>query len=423
MKKGCLGLIFGAVLLICCAGIAAAQPAPDPGQPPDGGQPEMQMDTAPSVMPNESPPEQAPPPDTGTAAKTAKPEKQHTMENGPTHDALDDYSSIIKAEPNREDQIDKYQLTTIHNLSNLYWELGMEDLKDDDAIDRYLFINDCDLYMKYSHNEFEWNKIKEATRKYLAKNMALFPTHFEILLPLAVGKYDQERGEFDIEAESRLNNVKKMDVAPNFGVPVCRSQGEWKTYPKNIILVLIRPFTLKSFPASPELADLYINSTAQEYSKIPLQEGFARYQRIAFLRLKVHIIQYLETVIFRTRWRAVVVGQLDGYEIYADHEKFKLLYAQDVKDESGKRHKQHHISKSDMEAATHHTGTSGTGASGGESDTTSDDNSSEVDTSEGITGTGVDPGGMGNTPPNGDSPDAGEVVTPGGKNSNNESQQ
>ncbi|HTK85656.1 MAG TPA: DUF4852 domain-containing protein [Patescibacteria group bacterium] len=422
MKKGNLSLVLGAVLLICCAGIATAQPAPDPTQ----GGPEMQMDTAPSVMPNEAPPEQAPPldaaPTTDTAVKAAKPEKQHALGIGSTHDALDDYSSIIKEEPKTDDQIDKYQLTTIHNLSNLYWELGMEDLKDDEAVERYLFINDCDLYLKYSHNEFEWNKIKEATRKYLAKNMALFPTNFEILLPLAVGKYDQERGEFDIEAESQLNNVKKMDVAPNFGVPVCRSMNEWKSYPKNIILVLIRPFTLKSFPASPELADLYINQTAADYSKIPLQEGFARYQRIAFLRLKVHIIQYLETVLFRTRWRAVVVGQLDGYEIYADHEKFKLLYAQNIKDNFGKRHKQHHISKSDMEAATHHTGTAGTGAGPGENDTTSEDNSSEVDTSEGITGTGVDPGGMGTAPTNSDSPDVGEVVTPGGKKPDAESQ-
>jgi hypothetical protein len=418
MKKGDLGLILGAVFLICCGGIATAQPASDPAQ----GGPEMQMDTAPSVMPNEAPPEQAPPSDIDAAAKAAKPEKQHSLSNGPTHDALDDYSSIIKEEPKNSDQIDKYQLTTIHNLSNLYWSLGMEDLKDDDAIDHYLFINDCDLYMKYSHNEFEWNKIKEATRKYLAKNMALFPTRFEILLPLAVGKYDQERGEFDIDPESQLNNVKKMDVAPNFGVPVCRSQGEWKTYPKNFILVLIRPFTLKSFPASPELADLYINSTAQEYSKIPLQEGFARYQRMAFLRLKVHIIQYLETVLYHTRWRAVVVGQLEGYEIYADHEKFKLLYAQDVKTDFGKRHKQHHISKADMEEATHHTSTAGTGAGPGENDTTSEDNSSEVDTSEGITGTGVDPGGMGTAPTNSDSPDAGEVVTPGGKKPDAEQQ-
>jgi hypothetical protein len=208
-----------------------------------------------------------------------------------------------------------------------------------------------------------------------------------------------------------------MDVAPNFGVPICRTMNEWKSYPKNIILVLIRPFTLKSFPASPELADLYINQTAAGYSRIPLQEGFAMYQRIAFLRLKVHIIQYLETIMFRTRWRAVVVGQLDGYEIYADHEKFKLLYAQSMGDNFGKRHKQHHISKADMEAATHHTGSGGT-ASDSENDTTSEDNSSEVDTSEGIKGTGVDPGGMGNS----DSPDSGEIVTPGGKKTDSESQ-
>ncbi len=409
-------------MLLLRTPFAFAQPAPNPDQSQDGGAPEVQTDTAPAVMPNAAPPEQAMPAASGSAGNATAPATTPTPEGGAAHDALDDYSSIIKEEPHATDQIDKYQLTTIHNLSNLYWSLGMEDLKDDDNIERYLFINDCDLYMKYYHNEFEWNKIKEATRKYLSKNMALFPNNFEILLPLAVGKYDQERGEFDIEPESQMNNVKKMDVAPNLGVPVCRSMNEWKNYPKNIILVLVRPFTLKSFPASPELADLYINATAQEYSHVSMQEGFVGYKRMAFLRLKVHIIQYLETILYRYRWRAVVVGQLDGYEIYADHDKFKLLYAQDT-NRTVTHHKQHHISKADMEAATKHTGTSGTGASpDGANDATSDDNSSEVDTSEGITGTGVDPGGMGTTPANSDSPDAGESVTPGGKNSGNESQ-
>lgn len=405
MKKFYVVLALWAVLAVCSPKFANAQPSSDPGQS------EMQMDAAPAAIQNESPPEAAPAPAPAVAPQHAAPSTIRTKGPELTHDALDDYSSIIKEEPRRDDQIDKYQLTTIHNLSNLYWQLGMLDLKDDEAIERYLFINDCDLYMKYSHNEFEWNKIKAATRKYLAKNMALFPTRFEIMLPLGVGKYDQERGEFDIEPESQLNNVKKMDVAPNFGVPVCRTMNEWKMYPKNIILVLIRPFTLKSFPASPELADLYINATAQEYSKLPAQEGFAFYKRLAFLRLKVHIIQYLETIIYRTRWRAVVVGQLEGYEIYADHDKFKLLYSQDIKQDSRRRHKRHHDSKADLEEATKHV-TKHNEDGSETNDTTSEDNSSEVDTREGITGTGVDPGGMGD---HYSTPDAGDIITPGGK--------
>jgi hypothetical protein len=400
MKKIYLGLILGAVLSFSSAQFVFAQPAADPVPAQDSGQ---------AASPTEAAPAPAPPDASTTSKQPSSPQ---------THDALDDYSSVIKEAPSRDDQIDKYQLTTIHNLSNLYWQLGMLDLKDDDAIERYLFINDCDLYMKYSHNDFEWRRIKDATRKYLAKNMALFNTHFEILLPLAVGKYDQERGEFDIEAESQLNNVKKMDVAPNLGVPICRTQMDWKNYPRNIILVLLRPLTLKSFPVSPELADLYINATAQEYSKLPAQEGFAGYQRMAFLRLKVHIIQYLETITHRTRYRAVVVGQLEGYEIYADHEKFKLLYAQDIKEDTKHRHKQHHISRSELEDATKHSGNANSN-SAGTNDTTSEDNSSETDTSDGIKGTGVDPGGMGNGSYS--SPDAGEVVTPGGKNPNNQS--
>jgi hypothetical protein len=320
-------------------------------------------------------------------------------------------SSLIKEEPDISDSSDIYLKTTVQNLSKLYWALGMMDIKDDELIEQYLFINECETYSKYLHNDFEWTKIKQATRKMLGKNMAVFPTRYEIMQPISVGRYDQEKQQFELLPNSVMNNVKRLDVSPNLGVPICRTNDDIKNYPRNLILVLLRPFTLKTIPVSPELAELYISSTQLEYVNVPSSISIYSYKREAFLRLKVRFVQYLETIDYRGTWRAVVVGSLEGYEIFADREKTKLLYANSDLSKTVRK-KRHHRTDDDpalsaMKAASNPNGVNAPTLIPG--DSTTGDNTSETDDGEGLTGTGIDPGGMGTS----ENTDSDTIITPG----------
>lgn len=359
------------VLFLCLsAGPSAAQQAA--GQPAPAA--------APQAM--QPPPVSKP----GDAAPTPSGEQQNAAD--PVAD------DIIRDEP-MDDLQDVYQRTTVTNLSKLYWGLGMLDMKDDNAIEQFLQINDCDLYNKYVHNDFEWAKIKQAARKMLGKTMALFPTHYELIIPIDVGQYDQGKSQFLVAPNSAMNNVKRMDVAPNYGVPICGSVDEIKNYPRNMILTLVRPFTFKVIPASAELAELYINSTQDVYNTTAAKFAVGMYKREAFLRLKVRIIQYIETVDYHGKWRAVVIATIEGYEVYADQARLKLLYEKDMTKED--LHHRHHRRTTDDSTDSSAKGNASSPGNDQEtpSDTTTGDNTSEIDTGSGVTGSTVDPGGMG----------------------------
>jgi len=226
-----------------------------------------------------------------------------------------------------EDGSFTYVKPTIENLSKLYWALGMLDLKDDNAIEQYLFITECDH--KYLHNTLEWNTILQDARKTLGESIEKFPTHFEIMRTLSVGGYDDETHRFELEPDSVMNNVEKLSVSPNIGEPICGSHEDMKSYPRSIVLVLDRPFTFKAIPARPQSAIPYIHETHKDHEqRYGLGDSLVlhEYKRYAYMRLKIKLVKYLETVDFKGHWGAVVSGSVEGIEVYADRGKQKLLY-------------------------------------------------------------------------------------------------
>lgn len=76
-----------------------------------------------------------------------------------------------------------YETPTVAKLSRLYWALGKFDNEPDPKqyIDNYLRINECEVYKNFSHNEFDWLNIKDATYDFLRKNKQNFPKHFALI--------------------------------------------------------------------------------------------------------------------------------------------------------------------------------------------------------------------------------------------------
>lgn len=227
---------------------------------------------------------------------------------------------------------DGYVKPTIQNLSKLYWAIGKMDLDNNKDIDSYLFINDCDLYNRYLHDDLQWQKIRAAARQELGQQVASFPTRLEILIPIYLGRYDAEKQEFEVEDDSQYINTKKMDVNYNGTLGrVCGSSDRIADYPKNLILLFSHPFSFTSVPMGQDLASLYINYTLSKVMNAPASLRNQLYKRLAYLRLKVHIIQYKETDISdEQNPRAVVFGVLDGLEVYADIGETRLLYSEKI---------------------------------------------------------------------------------------------
>jgi len=247
---------------------------------------------------------------------------------------------------------DKYVEPNLENISKLYWAIGKFDIADDKLIDYYLMINECDMYMQFYHNDFEWEKIQKATREHILNNLSNFPTKFEILSPLPLGRYDQEKEEFEIEPEAKITGLRRLDFAMNqLGYKeICARTGDIYEYPPNIVVILNRPFILEKIPVKRELAKMYIEEAKSFYDSLPPKLQLINYERLAFLRLKIKVTQYKNTVrLIGGDLRAVVFGRLEGFEVYADQDKMKPLYGKNFED---KRFRRLRRSQSAIEAST-----------------------------------------------------------------------
>lgn len=229
---------------------------------------------------------------------------------------------------------DGYAVPTFKNLSKLYWALAMFDLGDDKAIDNFLRINECEMFMKYFGSDFELVSLRAATKESIVKNMASYPVKFEVVIPIGIDRYDMGTERFKLDIRTDFINAKRLEMVVNETTrPVCGkgrvATGPIPGYPKNFILSLSRPFTLTEIPVKPEVAQLYIEEARKFSEKIPETANFSKYGRIAFLRLKVTMNQFRGYVPYmNTELLADVFGTIDGYEIYGNREKTFLLYTQ-----------------------------------------------------------------------------------------------
>ena len=223
-----------------------------------------------------------------------------------------------------------YHDTTYSNLSKLYWAVGMHDLYDDDAIDRFLRINECDLYLKYYQDDFEWNEIRKATRKTIAEERATYPTKYEMLLPLSLSRYDLQRERFEVDEQTRFENMKKIDIALTSLDYTCYTDHFLEGYPGSVVMLLDQPFTLTTVPVKPEIADLYLQEAKQRYANMPDKVRLRHYEREAYLRVLVSFSSYVGTErAAGGRKLAVMHAKIDAIEVYADRLMTKPLYIKD----------------------------------------------------------------------------------------------
>jgi hypothetical protein len=97
---------------------------------------------------------------------------------------------------------------------------------------------------------------------------------------------------------------------------------------------LNRPLSFKDVPVKKQLAELYISDSVDFYNKLPTNYRDVKYQRVAYLRLRLEIVHSLnkqEQTGTMGGKSAVVIGRAVGYEIYADAKKQKLLFAENFK--------------------------------------------------------------------------------------------
>lgn len=204
---------------------------------------------------------------------------------------------------------------TYPNLARAYWALSIHDLDNNDSIDYFLAITECQIFKNYFKNEFEWAKVREISRKYLEQNRRYFSTRFMTVQPIMLDRYDMENTKFNILADSQYLGATRLQLSGNdyLASPCEGVRFNIPGYPHNVILTSRRPITLKSIVVQPEVAKEYIDYLAK--NRIQQKEG-----RPAYLVFRSNLKQYAGMVKEMGETFASIHGDIESISVYGDRE-------------------------------------------------------------------------------------------------------
>ncbi len=229
-----------------------------------------------------------------------------------------------------------YEAPNMAGFAQLYWAMGKMDVTNDVHIDNYLAITQCDLFRDYYHNDFEWRKIREATRTFLNNSKESFPLRYEFVQPILLGEYDFERRGFHVLREYKVQDMRRFEVrAEDAGDTICGLSDKLEGYPSAIILEFSRSLTLDFVAMEPEQAERFIAKKAEILKDPNIAKNFKKKEdyyslRDTYLIMKVKFFTYKEDVKEDGREYATMIAALEGVELYSSYDRKELLYSENL---------------------------------------------------------------------------------------------
>lgn len=227
----------------------------------------------------------------------------------------------------------EYVQPTLQNISKLYWKKNALVESNDTAIDNFMLINECDIYKKFFKDDFEWERIREAGRKMIKENKDSFPYKFKMLIPIDLGRYNMTRKGFSLINKTAFKDLRRIEIGGNSNrTSVCKNDNTIENYPRNLILILNKPFSYDFVELDEHIAQAFI--VRQKYAKInrPRELQNKNFDRLAYARMRITFSKYQgETRGSDNFPVAIMFGRLDGIDIFEDPDEKRLLTSVDYK--------------------------------------------------------------------------------------------
>lgn len=226
---------------------------------------------------------------------------------------------------------DPYVKSNLQNIANAYWAFGVLDVNKKDDIDDYLIVSNCDVYLGYYKNEFEWANIRDAAKKHVVANKLKFPRKFEFTYLVYLDRYSVEKQEFDIAEASQIRNVNKIKMSHNdFQDTKCEGKVSLEGFPFNVFLKVPLSFSLTTIPVKDGIAKEYITFAEKSYGAFGGKYESERKQRPAYVRLRASFEQFVSFTPYELSGVAAVMsGSLDRIDVFADEDESILLFSKE----------------------------------------------------------------------------------------------
>jgi hypothetical protein len=226
-----------------------------------------------------------------------------------------------------------YIAPTVKNLSRLYWNKNALDITSDTAIDNFLLINECPIYERFYSDDFEWLRVRKAARKMIKDKKDGFSDKFKMIVPIDLGRYDMKRKGFPLINSSAFLDLRRIEIGGNSSsADICGNQRKIEGYPRNMIMVLSKPFNYEFIELDEHVAQAYI--IKQKYNPVdrPKELKNKSFNRLAFARMRISFDKYQgEAKGNDGQPRAIMFGRLEGIDIFEDAHEKHLLMSTDLK--------------------------------------------------------------------------------------------
>lgn len=227
----------------------------------------------------------------------------------------------------KDEHKDAYVQPTLENISRLYWKKNALDIENNTAIDNFLLINECDIYEKFYNDDFEWIRVREAARDLIKEGREKFSHKFKVVVPVDLGRYDETRKGFPLINKTAFNGLRRVEIGGNATREnICGNDGVIENYPRNLILILNKPFTFDFIALDEHVAQaLIVRHKYQEIDR-PRELQNKEFNRLAYARMRITFSEFQGEAKGRDNAQlGVMFGKLDGIDIFEDPLEKRLL--------------------------------------------------------------------------------------------------
>lgn len=236
----------------------------------------------------------------------------------------------LKAEPEEEKKPDPFTQPYMHlaykNIARSIWALNGYALTDDIMIDSFVKVTECNLFKRFYEDEFEWRKIREATRAYLSKYKVSFPVRYEYVQPIFFDRYDFSLKGFALTDKSLYSVTTRFEIKnslDNFEDDCNEnSTAIVPGYPFNVILTTRQPFSLSFVRVNEDLAKEYIRMTHNIETE---RDG-----RPAYIRFRVYFNRFINFQHVGQEPYVNFGGAIESFAVYADKDLRFKIYEQSL---------------------------------------------------------------------------------------------
>lgn len=229
---------------------------------------------------------------------------------------------------------DDYKAPHIKNLARAYWALDAMDIDNNEHVDNYLLINECQIFTDFFSDDFAWREIREAGRQSIIQQKESFPVKFSFSKEIRLDNYDFEAGKFPLFEDDQIISTRKfLFQALSTNDEICAQDfSNVAHYPAIIVVEISAPVTIKDVKVEENLAKTYV-----EYADGILREdeNFDRQLldlgdfRKAYMFFDIEFEAYKGVIPTANQGGlGNILARLDGIRVYADQSAELLLYAQ-----------------------------------------------------------------------------------------------